>query len=223
MLTTALLVSVLSVSTAPAISETSPAPAPASGQAAAPYRAITTDLYAPPTIRPYEPPSNFGRQAAEGDADAAVRAAPLSVPVTVEAYDGAYEPRRSAREVSYLAGVETARRAQNERMGGLDGQWRVVDAEGRPLMELVLTDRGPAWPVEGALALIHAEPAASPDRIGLISAVPDEGGERIIAAEVEGRRLTLHLHRDGQAWRGRLSGLARGSGQPIALVRPETW
>lgn len=208
----ALVLTALSASTAPAMNEQ-----------AAPYSAITTDLYAPPTIRPYEPPSSFGRQGAEGDADATVRAAPIPAPVSVEAYDGAYEPRRSPREVSYLAGIEAARRAQNDRMGGLDGQWRAVDAEGRPLLELILTDRGPAWPVEGALTLVHAEPAARPDRIGLVSAVTDEGGDRVITAEVEGRRLTLRLQRDGQAWRGQISGLARGAGQPIALVRPETW
>lgn len=188
---------------------------------------LTTDLYAPPSIRPYEPPSDFGRapprQGAEGDADATVRARPLEAAVSVEAYHGAYEPLRTPREVSYQAGVEAARRAQNARMGGLDGLWRVVDADGRPLMDLVLTDRGPAWPVEGALSLIQAQGVALRDQMTPVSAVTDEGDARVISAEIEGRRLTLRLQRDGQAWRGQLSGLSRGAGQPIALLRPETW
>ena len=186
-------------------------PGPAPAPQARPWSAASSELYAAPVVRPYEPPSDISRQIAEGDADATVRTIPLTAPVAVEAYRDTYEASRSPRELSYQQGVEAARLRQNARMGPLDGIWRVIDAQGQPLADLILSDSGPARPVEGALRL------AQGDRTALIEAVTAEGETRIITTAVDGRPLSLRLHRRGDAWTGDLSGAA------ISLVRPEGW
>lgn len=210
MLIFALALSVLPASTTanplpPAPEASSPAP-----QAQA-YSAGAREVYAAPVVRPYEPPSDFGRQLAEGDADATVRTRPIDAPVAVEAYSHSYEPRRSRRELSYQEGVEAARQRQNARMGPLDGVWHVIDAQGRPLLDLVLSDSGPSRPVEGAVRAVDT------DRTALIDAVATEGEVRIITAALDGRPLSLRLHPQGQAWIGDLSGAA------VSLVRPDDW
>ena len=187
-----------------------PTTAPVASQAR-PWSAASSELYAAPVVRPYEPPSDFGRQIAEGDADAGVRASPIAAPVAVEVYRDSYEARRSPRELSYQQGVEAARLRQNARMGPLDGIWRVVDASGQPLADMILSDSGPSRPVEGALRL------AQGDRTALIETVTAEGETRIITTAIDGRPLSLRLHRRGDAWAGDLSGAA------ITLVRPEDW
>lgn len=182
---------------------------------ARPYSAAASELYAAPVVRPYEPPSDFGRQVAEGDADASVRTRPLTAPVAVEAYSDTYETRRSPRELSYQQGVEAARLRQNTRMGPLDGEWRAVDGQGRPVMDLVLSDRGPARPVEGALRI------SQNDRTALIDSVAAEGEARIITASVEGQSVILRLHRQGDGWSAEVAGLGRD--QSLTLIRPENW
>ena len=161
MLIFALALSVLPASTTanplpPAPEASSPAP-----QAQA-YSAASRELYAAPAVRPYEPPSDFGRQFAEGDADATIRTRP-------------------------------------------------IDAQGRPLLDLVLSDSGPSRPVEGAVRAVDT------DRTALIDAVATEGDVRVITAALDGRPLSLRLHPQGQAWAGDLSGAA------VSLVRPDDW
>lgn len=210
----ALALSVLPASTAisPATQVSQlPVPAP---QARA-YGETTRELYTPPAVRPYEPPSDFGRQLAEGDADATGRTRPIDAPVAVEAYSETYEARRSPRELGYQQGVEAARRSQNARMGLLDGEWCAVDVEGRPVLDLVLSDRGAGRPVEGALRL------ALSDRTIPIERVTADGETRIIAASLEGRPVELRLHRQGEVWKGELAGLGRATS--LTLIRPEGW
>jgi hypothetical protein len=71
---------------------------------------------------------------------------------------GNYEQNRSSGEVSYVAAVNRARASADARMGSLDGVWSAVGADGRPVMDLVLSDRGPSKPVEGALSLNDTDP-----------------------------------------------------------------
>ena len=173
-----------------------------------------TEVYVPPVVRPYEPPSNFGRQIAEGDADASVRRRPITAPVAVEAYRNNYEGRRTPAELSYQQGVEAARLRQNARMGGLDGLWRVVDAEGRPVLDLVLSDDG-AGTVEGAL-----RPARS-DRTAPVEVVSAGDGTRTVTAALGTDTLTLRLHPDGADWTGELTGL--GEARTVTLTRLSGW
>jgi len=184
---------------------------PASGQER-PYSAVSPEVYTPPVVRPFEPPSGFGRQEAEGDADLTVaRSRPIAAPVMVEAYRNTYEPRRSRSEVSYEQGVEAARRREEARMGPLDGLWRVVDARGVTLLDLVLSDRAGPQAVEGAISLSHT------DRAGIIDAVSSAGDLRIITAVIDGREIALRLRpRDG-GWAGDLAGL--GADQDVTLIR----
>ena len=173
-----------------------------------------TEVYAPPVVRPYEPPSNFGRQIAEGDADASVRRRPITAPVAVEAYRNNYEGRRTPAEISYQQGVEAARLRQNARMGGLDGLWRAVDADGRPVLDLVLTDDG-AGPVEGALRPVRS------DRMAVVEVGSDAEGRRVFTASLGEQTVSLRLHPDGPGWTGELTGL--GAVRTVTLTRPSGW
>jgi hypothetical protein len=106
----------------------------------------TLRLYQPPAIRPFEPPSDFGREMEEGDAgDAPQRPEPLA-PVAVSAYAGDYEYTPSAAEAAYSQGVASAEIRTDAGAGPLDGSWRAGD------YRLVLSDPGDGRPVEGAWA-----------------------------------------------------------------------
>ena len=62
----------------------------------------TPETYQAPTVRPFEPPSDFGREAeAEGDAGGDRRRSPLIRPVAVDAYVGDYEVTPSDGEAAY--------------------------------------------------------------------------------------------------------------------------
>jgi hypothetical protein len=184
---------------------------PVSAEPPVPRALGPAEIYAPPVVRPYEPPSSFGRQIAEGDADASVRTRPLTAPVAVEAYRETYEPNRSPRELSYEQGVEAARISQNARMGPLDGVWTVIDGQGQPILDLVLSDRGGARPVEGGLRL------ARTDRTALIDSVTVEGDTRILAAVLDGHPVSLRLRPQAEGWSGELTGT--GPQQTVSLIR----
>ncbi|WP_269515197.1 hypothetical protein [Brevundimonas subvibrioides] len=109
-----------------------------------------TPVYAPPVVRPYEPPSNFGRIVAEGDGGGDVTRRPIVRPVAVESYRGSYEYAPTTAEEAYNRGVAQAETSMDARMGPLDGLWRVRDAAGNTLISLALTDPGSGRPVEGA-------------------------------------------------------------------------
>lgn len=181
-------------------------------------RVGSTETYAAPVIRPYEPPSDFGRQVEEGDVASPIRglpirSRPITAPVAVEAYDGNYEQNRSTREATYERAVSRARASADARMGPLDGVWSAVGADGRLVLELVLSDRGPSRPVEGALSLNDQTRSTAP-----LDTVTRDGVQAVIEASIGGRPVRLRLQQAGQGWTGTLSGLGRD--QTVSLAHP---
>lgn len=169
-------------------------------QDAAPHPS-TQAAYQAPVIRPFEPGRNFGREPAQGDADGELYRRPLEAPVVVEAYVRSYEYTPSDVEAAYEQGVASAEIRADQAAGGLDGVWRLVDATGRTLYDLVLSDSG----------------------VG-----PIEGGWRGPAgwgpATSDGTTLTLEgvgamtLQRTGNSWRGQLT--VDGRAGASSLIRP---
>lgn len=173
--------------------------------------AATPETYQAPVVRPFEPPSDFGREQAQGDADETPHRRPLTQSVAVGDYVGSYEASPTDAEAAYDQGVAQAELNLDGRMGPLDGRWRVADAEGRPLLSLVLTDRGEGRMVEGGWRRLDARaaakatgPAGPASREGETVVVPAAGG-------------TLRLHRSGQGWAGTLQ--QDGRRRAVALSR----
>jgi hypothetical protein len=169
-------------------------------QDAAPHPS-TQAAYQAPVIRPFEPGRNFGREQAQGDADGDLYRRPLETPVVVEAYVRSYEYMPSDVETAYEQGVASAEIRADQTAGRLDGAWRIVDAAGRTLYDLVLNDPG-VGPVEGGW----------------------RGREAWGAATSDGATLTLEgsgvmtLERTGNGWRGVLT--VDGQTRPASLIRP---
>ncbi|HEV7227594.1 hypothetical protein [Brevundimonas sp.] len=153
--------------------------------------------YAPPPVRPFEPPSDFGRETAQGDAAARPSRAPIAAPVTVDAYGGQYEAEPATAETAYAQGVASAELSMDALAGPMDGRWSVVDERGRPLMRLVLSDPGVGLPVEGAWR--EAEGA---DRGGVSTLGRDP--DRLALALEGGGRLELAWSEEG--WSGAFVG-----------------
>lgn len=170
--------------------------------------AYNAPIYAPPLVRPFEPPSNFGRVTSEGDGDAGMLRRPLTRPVVVERYDGNYEYSRSGSETAYDNGVSNAERAMDARMGALDGRWRLRDAEGRLVMTLSLMDQGASRPLEGAFRTND-----SAALVGPLSA--SERTDQALVLDLDGGRLSLAP--SGEGWAGVLS--LGGREQAVSLVR----
>lgn len=104
----------------------------------------TLKPYRPPAVRPYEPPSSFGRERAEGDDTGEVYRGALAAPVVVEDYRRSYEYSPRDAETLYDQAVTTAEMRADRAAGPLDGGWRVLDAHGAPLADLVISDRDPS-------------------------------------------------------------------------------
>jgi hypothetical protein len=168
-------------------------------QQAAPHPS-TQQLYEAPAIRPFEPEDDFGRDLGNGDGSGR---APLT-PVTVEAYDRTYEVP-SDLETAYQEGVAAAEIRTDQTAGPLDGQWRVRDAAGQALYEIVLADPG-VGPAEGGWRALGG---------------PGETG----VATADGQSLRLEgdgviaLERSGTSWRGRLT--RDGRTVAVTLTRPD--
>ncbi len=107
------------------------------------------EAYRPPAVRPFEPPSNFGRETAQGDEAGTAHRRALETPVMVDAYRRSYETSPSDAELAYDQGVAQAEISQDARMGPLDGRWRVATGDGARVLDLILTDDGGDF-VEGA-------------------------------------------------------------------------
>ncbi len=163
--------------------------------------------YAAPVIRPFEPGSDFGREIAEGDAASPPRRRPLTAPVTVDAYDGAYEATPTDIEVAYDQGVASAERRADQTAGPLDGLWRISDADGRALYDVLLMDPG-VGPVEGGWRDGRdGGGAVSDGRTLTLEGLP-EGGVGVIG-----------LERAGEGWRGRLT--VDGRSRSVTITRPD--
>lgn len=172
----------------------------------------TPETYQPPVIRPFEPPSDFGRTRAQGDGDTIQQRAPLTQSVTVDAYAASYEVSPSDTETAYDQGVAQAELDTDRRMGPLDGRWRVTGADGKPLLSLALTDRGEGRMIEGAWTRLDSQPgvelsgpAGPATNDGQTVVVPITGGE-------------LHLHQTSSGWTGEL--IQNNRRHPVTVTRP---
>ena len=173
--------------------------------AAVPWSA---QVYQAPTVRPFEPPSNFGRVTAEGDGGGDVRRRPIPAPVSVEAYRGSYEHAPSRSDNAYDAGVENAERTMDARMGPLDGRWRLKDGEGLTVMTLSLTDERETRLLEGAYRTADAQA-----EVGPLTATERSAGALVL--DLEGGRLALRA--SGEGWAGTLA--RDGHERAVTLVR----
>lgn len=163
---------------------------PVQQDGAVPY---TREVYAPPPVRPFEPPSSFGRVTAEGDGGGDIRRAPLVAPVAVEDYSRSYEYAPSTADNAYDRGVDNAEAAMDARMGPLDGLWSLRDAEGRLILHLALSDRGAGRPLEGAFRKTDVTGGLAP-----VEAATHQAG-RLSLTLGEAR---LDLTPSGDLWQG---------------------
>ena len=170
--------------------------------------AYTAQVYQAPVVRPFEPPSNFGRVTEEGDGGGDTRLRVIPAPVTVEAYRRSYEHAPSRSDNAYDAGVENAERAMDARMGPLDGRWRLKDGEGRTLMTLSLMDQGDTKPLEGAYRTADAH-----TEVGPLTAAERSAGALVLDLD-DGR---LSLQASGEGWTGML--VQGGRERAVTLVR----
>lgn len=169
-------------------------------QQAAPHPSTQT-LYEPPAIRPFEPPSDFGREIAQGDDGGEAHRRPLESPVTVNAYARSYEVSPADSEIAYEQGVSSAEIRADQSAGPMDGYWRVRDRDGAFLFDMVLSDSGEL--VEGGWR--------GPDGDGV--AVLEDGVLRLDGLG------TAILELDGAGWKGRLR--AEGRTRLVTLSRPD--
>lgn len=170
-------------------------------QETAPHPSTRT-AYQAPVIRPFEPGRNFGREPAQGDADGELYRRPLETPVVVEAYVRSYEYTPSDVEAAYEQGVASAEIRADQAAGRMDGVWRIVDASGRTLYDLVLSDPGVGL-VEGGWRGREAWGAATWD--GATLALEGSGA--------------MTLERTANGWRGVLT--IDGQLRAVSLIRPD--
>lgn len=169
-------------------------------QQAAPHPS-TLRAYEAPAIRPFEPPSDFGREPSQGDGETEAHRRSIAAPVTVDAYVRSYEFSPSDTESAYDQGVASAEIRVDQTAGPLDGRWRVVDARGQALFGLVLNDRGGL--VEGGWRGAGGAGAAMAD--GLTLTLDGAG--------------VIRLEPAGAGWRGVLT--AGGRERVVTIIRPD--
>lgn len=163
----------------------------------------TLEPYRPPVVRPYEPTSNFGREAeAQGDSAGDLHRRPITTSVGVDAYDGSYEFSPTDSETTYNQAVTSAEMRADERSGPLEGRWAVTDARGEALFGLVLSDPGDGGLIEGGWRRGSARGGAT---------LVDDG------LELEGSGL-LTLERTATGWRGVLTADGRSSDVILSRV-----
>lgn len=168
-------------------------------QQAAPHPS-TQEPYRAPAIRPYEPASDFGREGAQGDAEGELHRRPLEAPVPVEAYARSYEFSPTDAETLYDQGVTSAEIRADQAAGPMDGAWRIVDAAGRPLYQLILNDAGAGaaeggWRGEtGAGAAILDDRTLTLEGAGVMTLGPEGHGREGVLI-VDGRTQPARLSR----------------------------
>ena len=167
----------------------------------------TAPLYTAPVVRPFEPPSNFGRVGEEGDGGGDRMLRIIRAPVSVEAYSRSYEHAPSRWDNAYDAGVDNAERNMDSRMGPLDGRWQMKDSDGRALMVVSLMDQGERRPLEGGYRTTDVAAEVGP--------VGAERSDGRLVLEMAGARAVLSP--SGEGWTGTLSG--NGQERVVTLVR----
>ncbi|MEW6539724.1 MAG: hypothetical protein AB1448_14165 [Pseudomonadota bacterium] len=172
----------------------------------------TPETYRAPVVRPYQPPSRFGRETAEGDAATDLHRRPLTAPVAVDDYAGDYEFSPSDSQTTYDQGVAQAAIDAEAAMGPLDGRWRIAQPDGRPLLSLSLTDRGEGRRVEGAWRRLDGP--AGIGRTGFAGPVSTQG-EVVVIPLSEGE---LRLHAAANGWAGEW--VQDGRVRPVTATRP---
>ena len=169
--------------------------------------AADPETYSRPAVAPFEPASSFGRGRAQGDAETDHYRRPLTTPVSVDAYHRSYEYSPSDSETGYEQGVTQARLDAQARMGGLDGAWQVMDAQGDVLSDLVVSDAGADGRLEAAWSLSGVRDVATTAR---------RDGEAVVIEAGTGARTTrLRLTSTPQGWSGALAG--GGQSWPVSL------
>jgi hypothetical protein len=129
-------------------------------------------------------------------------------PPAIRPFETPPGPGVSDVEGFFDQGVAAAERSADARAGPLDGRWRVLDADGRPLLSLVLRDPGDE-PVEGAWR------RGDNGRATPIDAVSGDGGRPVLTLD---RDDVLRLQRAGDGWRGEF--VHQGQTRPVTLHRP---
>jgi hypothetical protein len=162
----------------------------------------TRSAYQAPVIRPFEPGRDLEPARAQGEAEATPYRRPLPGPVTVDAYVRSYEFAPTDIESAYEQGVAAAETRADQTAGRLDGVWRLVDAGGETLYELVLNDPGTGI-IEGGWRGRGGAGAATSDGASLSL---DGAG-------------TVALEPSGTGWRGRLT--LDGRDRVVRLIRPD--
>lgn len=160
-----------------------------------PMTVAPQEVYVRPVVPPYEPPSDFGRKTVEGDA-------------VGRSGRGAGRPDA---EADYLTAVAARRDQAQALMGPLDGLWRVTDADGRHLLDLSLTDRGPGRSLDGVW--LGRTPSGAPRSTPVTVLSRTDDRVRIGLGE----HLTLDLTRGPDGWRGDLS---EAGERRAAILRP---
>lgn len=150
----------------------------AAAQTDAMQAVVDGEVYRRPVVPPYEPPSDFGRRAAEGDGGGA--------------RSGTTHADRSG---NYLTEVDVRRLRAQALLGPLDGVWRLVDEGGEVLLELSVTDRGPGYALAGVW---RGSTAAGATRTSSI-VVLDRTDDAVILSLSPDIRLDLRRTSDGWA------------------------
>lgn len=153
-----------------------------------PYAAAgSSEVYAPPAVRPFEPTEAFALTAPAGSAG---RATPLAQPETLDAWRQGYKAGPEPLNEAYEQGVASAEAQADSLAGPLDGGWLVMDGD-RAQGRLVLAD-GNTGVVEGAFSPVAGAGPASP-------LTGRRDGDRA-ELSLEGRSVRLRRTDDG--WSG---------------------
>lgn len=153
-----------------------------------PYAAAgSSEVYAPPPVRPFEPTEAFALTVPAG---ATQRAAPLTEPETLDAYRRGYQAGPEPLDAAYQQGVAAAEAQADAMAGPLDGGWLVMDGD-RARGRMVLADAN-SGVIEGAFSPVEGAGAATP-------LTGRRDGDRA-ELSLEGRSVRLRRTDDG--WSG---------------------
>lgn len=117
----------------------------------------SSQVYAPPPVRPFEPTETFAQTAPVGSTE---RTTPLTQPETVDAYRRGYQAGPEPLDAAYQQGVVVAEAQADALAGPLDGGWLVMDGD-RARGRMVLADANGGI-IEGAFSPVEGAGAATP-------------------------------------------------------------